>query len=42
LEDEIGEASSMCRREMHEDFQWGSLKESDHWKDLEVKLMIFF
>jgi len=41
LEDEIGEASSMRRREMHEKFRWGSLKESDHLKDLEVKLVIF-
>jgi hypothetical protein len=32
----------MHRREVHEEFRWGSLKESDNLKDLEVKLMIFF
>jgi hypothetical protein len=38
----MGGTCSMRRREMYEDFRWGSLNESDHLEDLEVKLMIFF
>ena len=41
MEDELGGTSSLHRREVHEGFRWGGLKENDHLKDLEAKLIIF-
>jgi len=37
----MGGASSMHRREVNEEFRRGSLKESEQFGDLEVKVMVF-